>query len=176
MADNRSGAAHELAHQEHGHPGTRTYIMVAVVLTIITAAEVAVAYVPDPKAKGLDVVVGAWAAAGIEGARLEVFGIDPDVARAHLRRTGVAEPESLDLRGTVPAAAFRGRLRRARAFVHGARWEDWKDSLHLFDYVVAAAIVAGVVYLVVKWRRGRGGEAPVEGESTPAEQPADAVL
>jgi hypothetical protein len=58
----------------------------------------------------------------------------------------------------------------------GARWEDWKDSLHLFDYVVAAAIVAGAVYLVVKWRRGRGGEAPVEGESTPAEQPADAVL
>ncbi|MFS8636474.1 MAG: cytochrome C oxidase subunit IV family protein [Gemmatimonadota bacterium] len=46
MADNRSGAAHELAHQEHGHPGTRTYIMVAVVLTIITAAEVAVAYMP----------------------------------------------------------------------------------------------------------------------------------
>ena len=46
MADNRSGAAPELAHQEHGHPGTRTYIMVAVVLTIITAAEVAVAYMP----------------------------------------------------------------------------------------------------------------------------------
>jgi membrane protein DedA with SNARE-associated domain len=58
----------------------------------------------------------------------------------------------------------------------GARWEDWKDSLHYVDYVVAAAIVAGVVVLVVKWRRGRGGEAPVEGEGTPAEQPADAVL
>ena len=46
MADNRSGAGHELAQQEHAHPGTRTYIMVAVVLTIITAAEVAVAYMP----------------------------------------------------------------------------------------------------------------------------------
>src|SRR5690606_17650700 len=47
MADNRAGAAHELAHREHGHPGARTYIMVALVLTIITAAEVAVAYVPS---------------------------------------------------------------------------------------------------------------------------------
>jgi membrane protein DedA with SNARE-associated domain len=60
----------------------------------------------------------------------------------------------------------------------GARWEDWKDSLHLFDYVVAAVLVAGVAYLVVKWRRGRGGgdESPVDGDGTPAEQPADAVL
>ncbi len=46
MADNRSGAGHELAQQEHAHPGIRTYVMIAVVLAIITAAEVAVAYVP----------------------------------------------------------------------------------------------------------------------------------
>jgi membrane protein DedA with SNARE-associated domain len=35
-------------------------------------------------------------------------------------------------------------------------WESWKDSLHYFDYAVAAAIVIGVVYLVVKNRRNRG--------------------
>ena len=29
----------------------------------------------------------------------------------------------------------------------GDNWEDWKDSLHYVDYVVAAAIVIGVVYL-----------------------------
>jgi membrane protein DedA with SNARE-associated domain len=37
----------------------------------------------------------------------------------------------------------------------GARWEDWKDSLHYIDYAVAAAIVLGIVYLVVKQRRAK---------------------
>jgi membrane protein DedA with SNARE-associated domain len=35
----------------------------------------------------------------------------------------------------------------------GAKWEDWKDSLHYIDYVVLALIVLGAVYLVVRWRR-----------------------
>jgi membrane protein DedA with SNARE-associated domain len=35
----------------------------------------------------------------------------------------------------------------------GAKWEDWKNSLHYVDYVVAALIVLGVLYLVVRWRR-----------------------
>jgi membrane protein DedA with SNARE-associated domain len=38
----------------------------------------------------------------------------------------------------------------------GDRWESWKDSLHYFDYAVAAAIVIGVIYLVVRQRRKRG--------------------
>jgi membrane protein DedA with SNARE-associated domain len=43
----------------------------------------------------------------------------------------------------------------------GARWETWKDSLHYVDYAVAAAIVIGVVVLVVRHRRehSRPGEA-----------------
>jgi membrane protein DedA with SNARE-associated domain len=41
----------------------------------------------------------------------------------------------------------------------GDRWESWKDSLHYFDYAVAAAIVVGVVYLVVRGRRSRSGAA-----------------
>ena len=36
----------------------------------------------------------------------------------------------------------------------GDNWEDWKDSLHYFDYAVAAAIVIGVVYLLIRRRRG----------------------
>ena len=36
------------------------------------------------------------------------------------------------------------------------RWVDWKDSLHYFDYAVAAIIVIGAVYLFVRWRRGGG--------------------
>jgi membrane protein DedA with SNARE-associated domain len=35
-------------------------------------------------------------------------------------------------------------------------WTDWKDSLHYVDYTVAAAIVIGIAYLVVRWRRNRG--------------------
>jgi membrane protein DedA with SNARE-associated domain len=41
----------------------------------------------------------------------------------------------------------------------GANWEDWKDSLHYVDYTVLALIVAGVVYLVVRWRRNRNARA-----------------
>jgi membrane protein DedA with SNARE-associated domain len=37
----------------------------------------------------------------------------------------------------------------------GARWEDWKDSLHYVDYAVAAAIVVGVVVLILRNRRDR---------------------
>jgi membrane protein DedA with SNARE-associated domain len=37
----------------------------------------------------------------------------------------------------------------------GDRWETWKDSLHYVDYGVAAVIVVGVVYLIVRNRRGR---------------------
>ena len=37
----------------------------------------------------------------------------------------------------------------------GAHWKDWKDALHYVDYAVAAAIVLGIVYLVVR-RRSRG--------------------
>ena len=35
----------------------------------------------------------------------------------------------------------------------GERWEDWKDSLHYFDYAVAATIVIGAIYLIVRARR-----------------------
>jgi membrane protein DedA with SNARE-associated domain len=35
----------------------------------------------------------------------------------------------------------------------GANWTDWKDALHYVDYAVAAMIVLGALYLVVRWRR-----------------------
>jgi membrane protein DedA with SNARE-associated domain len=39
----------------------------------------------------------------------------------------------------------------------GDRWETWKDKLHYVDYAVAAAIVVGIVYLVLRARRSRSG-------------------
>lgn len=115
----------------------------------------AVAYVSDPKAKGLDIVVAGWAAAAVEGARLEVYGLDPEWARSHLRRTGVAEPESVELRGTVPVAEFRGRLRHARVFVHGARWEDWGQAPleALADGALLATVPAGGPYEALRVAR-----------------------
>ena len=85
----------------------------------------AVAYTPDVKAKGLDVVCGAWAAAGLDNARLEVFGVERDAALAHLERTGTPVPEGVRFLGKTPAEQFRAALRRSRAYVGGARWEDY---------------------------------------------------
>jgi len=44
----------------------------------------------------------------------------------------------------------------------GDSWEDWKDSLHYVDYAVAAAIVLGAAYLLIRARRRRkaGGGDP----------------
>jgi glycosyltransferase involved in cell wall biosynthesis len=109
---------------------------------------VAVAYVPDPKAKGLEVLVGGWAAADVDGARLAVYGIEPEWARSHLRRTGTPEPASLELPGMVSAAEFRAALRRAHVFVHGARWEDWGQAPleALADGALLATVPAGGPY------------------------------
>ncbi len=35
----------------------------------------------------------------------------------------------------------------------GSKWTQWKDSLHYVDYAIAALIVLGLAYLVVRWRR-----------------------
>jgi membrane protein DedA with SNARE-associated domain len=47
----------------------------------------------------------------------------------------------------------------------GDNWESWRHKLGYLDYVVAAAIIAGVVYWLVKRRRGGGpgedGDVPV---------------
>ena len=38
----------------------------------------------------------------------------------------------------------------------GANWTRWKDALHYVDYTVAALIVVGIVYLVMRNRSRRG--------------------
>ena len=37
---------HEVAHSEHGHPTWKTYVVVGAILTVITAIEVAIFYIP----------------------------------------------------------------------------------------------------------------------------------
>ena len=41
----------------------------------------------------------------------------------------------------------------------GDRWKHWRHSLEYVDYAVAAAIVVGIVYLLIRRRRGRGRAA-----------------
>jgi hypothetical protein len=90
-----------------------------------TRERLAVAYTPDVKAKGLDIVCAAWAHANLDGARLLVFGVDHDRAMAHLARTGVPLTDGVEFLGKTPPAQFRAALRTARAYVGGARWEDF---------------------------------------------------
>jgi membrane protein DedA with SNARE-associated domain len=41
----------------------------------------------------------------------------------------------------------------------GDNWEKWKDHLHYVDYAVIAAILLGVLWLIVRWRRAAGTPA-----------------
>jgi membrane protein DedA with SNARE-associated domain len=41
----------------------------------------------------------------------------------------------------------------------GSNWEDWKNNLHYVDYAVAAMIVIGAVWLIVRARRRRSADA-----------------
>jgi membrane protein DedA with SNARE-associated domain len=38
----------------------------------------------------------------------------------------------------------------------GSRWDEWQRNLHYVDYAIVAGIAAGIVYLVLRRRRGRG--------------------
>src|SRR3954467_4181422 len=45
----------------------------------------------------------------------------------------------------------------------GDNWEKWKDHLHYVDYAVAALILAGIAWLLVRWfRRRRDGAAAAD--------------
>ena len=125
--------------------------------------QVAVAYVPDPKAKGLDVLVAGWAAAELPDARLEVYGLDREWARSHLRRSAIPEPPGLELRSTVPAAEFRARIRAARVFAAGARWEDFGQAPleALADGALLATVPSGGPFEALRLVRELGEPALV---------------
>jgi membrane protein DedA with SNARE-associated domain len=58
---------------------------------------------------------------------------------------------ALTLAGCVPWVLMLGLIGREV----GERWEEWREYLHYADYVVIAAILAGIVYLLIRRRRER---------------------
>jgi membrane protein DedA with SNARE-associated domain len=55
----------------------------------------------------------------------------------------------LTLAGCVPWVLMLTWIGKAA----GDNWEQWKDSLHYFDYLVLALIVGGAIYLLLRRRR-----------------------
>jgi len=47
----------------------------------------------------------------------------------------------------------------------GANWEDWKEHLHYIDYAVIAAIILGVVWLFLRYRRRRADASAPDASS-----------
>ena len=107
----------------------------------------AVAYTPDPKAKGLDLLRAAWERVETAGARLELYGIDPE-------RVGTV-PSGMVVRDSVPAAEFRAALGRAWAFVSAARWEDYGQAPleALADGALLVTAPAGGAYEALRLAR-----------------------
>ena len=108
----------------------------------------AAAYVPDPKAKGLDLLAEACAIAAPEDAQLDVFGIEPGRARRHLERSVTPEPPGVRWRGLVPGAEFRAALRESLVFASAARWEDFGQAPleALADGALLVTLPAGGAY------------------------------
>lgn len=88
----------------------------------------AVAYVPDPRTKGLLRVCQAWDRAVTEDRHLDVFGIDAARARAWLDRHGWTVPSGITFHGYVSAPVFRATVRRCRCYISAASWEDYGQA------------------------------------------------
>ena len=92
-----------------------------------------------------------------------MYGLDPEWARAHLRRAGRARAAGLELRGTVPAAEFRARIRAARVYAAGARWEDFGQAPleALADGALLATVPSGGPFEALRLARELGEPALV---------------
>jgi membrane protein DedA with SNARE-associated domain len=61
----------------------------------------------------------------------------------------------LTLAGCVPWVLLLGYIGQEV----GARWEEWREYLHYGDYVVLAALLGGIAYLLLRRRRDRARAA-----------------
>jgi hypothetical protein len=85
-----------------------------------------VCYAGNPEKKRLEVLVGAWAAAGPPaGHELLVTGIDAPSGRRFLRERGVDEPAGITWCGALPESRYRRLTSRATAYLAASRFEDY---------------------------------------------------
>jgi len=68
----------------------------------------------------------------------------------------------LTLLGCIPWVLMLGLIGEAV----GENWEEWRDHLHYFDYLVLVAGIGLIAYLLI---RRRGGNGPDAGAEPPAE-------
>jgi membrane protein DedA with SNARE-associated domain len=68
----------------------------------------------------------------------------------------------LTLAGCIPWVLMLGLLGREV----GDNWEQWRDYLHYLDYPIALALLAGGIWLLIRWRRGDGGAGEAEAAET----------
>jgi membrane protein DedA with SNARE-associated domain len=73
----------------------------------------------------------------------------------------------LTLAGCIPWVLMLGLVGKSV----GDNWEEWRHHLAVFDYVVAAGILAVIVYAVIRRRRGPGAgeKSPEAGSEESAE-------
>jgi membrane protein DedA with SNARE-associated domain len=65
---------------------------------------------------------------------------------------------ALSIAGIIPWVLAFGLMGEAV----GDRWDEWQQNLHYADYVILAAIAGGILYLLIRRRRGRGGGKAVD--------------
>jgi len=70
---------------------------------------------------------------------------------------------ALTLLGCIPWVLMLGLVGNSV----GDNWEEWRDKLHYFDYLVVVAVIGGAIYLLIKRRRG-GGRSEEAAAAEPA--------
>jgi len=68
---------------------------------------------------------------------------------------------ALTLAGCIPWVTALALIGRAV----GENWEEWRDHLHYLDYAVVLGLIALVVYLLIRRRRGRRDPEPAASKS-----------
>ena len=89
----------------------------------------AICYAGNPEKKGLDLIVRAFALAGISRAELLVAGIDERSARSFLERRSVDVPAGVRFVGCLSSGEFRRAVAESAVYVSAARREEYGIAL-----------------------------------------------